>query len=419
MTETNWAGSHAYSAARLHRPQTLEELSEVVAGADHVHALGSRHSFNLVADTTEDLVATAGLPADIDVDTDAGVVRVAAGVLYGDLAAELHQQGWALASMASLPHISVAGAVATGTHGSGDAVGSLASAVSGLAVVGADGQTRSVARGDADFEGWVVALGALGIVTHLTLDIEPTYDVRQDQFLHLPWESLEKHFDEITGSAYSVSVFTDWVGDDVSQVWRKSRTDVESRRLEETDFLGATAATETVHMLTDASTSAVTQQLGEAGPWFERLPHFRMEFTPSRGEELQSEYLLPRANAIEAIARMRDLGPSFAHLLQITELRTVARDQLWLSCAYDADVVGVHFTWVRDLPGVTAALPAIEEALLPLGARPHWGKLFVADAAALAPAYPRLGDFQRLRAEVDPNGKFGNAFIDRNLGPLG
>ncbi len=418
MTETNWAGSHAYTAARLHRPQSLVELSALVAGAERVHALGSRHSFNLVADTPGDLVSTSRLPRDIEIDGDAGLVRVAGGVLYGDLATELHRQGWALASMASLPHISVAGAVATGTHGSGDGVGSLASAVAAVECVGADGETRSVARGDTDFEGWVVAVGALGIVTHVTLDIEPTYDVRQDLFLHLPWASLEDDFDAITGSAYSVSLFTDWVGEDVTQVWRKSRLDVESPHLGEPGFLGASAALETAHMLAGAPTAAVTQQLGEAGPWHERLPHFRMEFTPSRGEELQSEFLLPRAHALEAIARMRRLGPSFAHLLQVTEIRTVARDELWLSCAYDADVVGLHFTWVRDLAGVTAVLPAIEDALLPLGARPHWGKLFTADAAALARAYPKLGEFQRLRAEVDPAGKFSNAFLDERLGPV-
>jgi xylitol oxidase len=419
MTETTWAGSHTYTAARLHRPQSESELSQLVAGADRVHALGSRHSFNLVADTPGDLVSTADLPRDIEIDSAAAQVRVSGGVRYGDLATELHRQQWALASMASLPHISVAGAVATGTHGSGDGVGSLASAVAAVECVGPDGETRVVTREDAGFGGWVVALGALGVVTHLTLDIEPTYDVRQDLFLHLPWASVEDGLDAITGSAYSVSLFTDWVGGDVAQVWRKSRLDVEGPDLGGTDFLGATAAVEVTHMLDGAPTAAVTQQLGEAGPWHERLPHFRMEFTPSRGEELQSEYLLPREHALEAIGRMRRLGPSFAHLLQISEIRTVARDELWLSSAYGADVVGVHFTWIRDLDGVTGVLPAIEEALLPIGARPHWGKLFTADASSLAAAYPMLSDFQRLRAEVDPTGKFTNAYLDEKLGVVG
>ena len=419
MRLTNWSGSHTYSATRVHHPVTVEELRALVAASDRVHALGSRHSFNLVADTVGELVSTAALPRDIEVDAGAGLVRVAGGMLYGDLATELHRQGWALASMASLPHISVAGAVATGTHGSGDGVGSLASAVAAVECVGPDGETRSVARGDDDFEGWVVALGALGIVTHLTLDIEPTYDVRQDLFLHLPWESLENDFDAITGSAYSVSLFTDWVGKDVNQVWRKSRLDVESPGLGAGDFLGSTAATEAVHMLAGAPTAAVTHQLGEGGPWHERLPHFRMDFTPSRGEELQSEYLVPREHALEAFERMRALGPTFAHLLQVNEIRTVAGDRLWLSCAHDTDVVGLHFTWVRDLAGVSAVLPLVEDALLPLGARPHWGKLFTADPAALARAYPKLGEFQRLRSEVDPTGKFTNAFLDEHLGPVG
>ncbi|GAA4372448.1 alditol oxidase [Nocardioides caricicola] len=407
----NWAGNHEYAARRVLTPTSVEELQDVVGSAERVRALGTRHSFTDVADTVGDLVSTVGLPAEIEVDGDRRVVRVSGGVRYGDLAATLQERGWALATMASLPHISVAGAIATGTHGSGDRTGSLAAAVAGLDLVGADGARRSVARGEEDFAGHVVALGALGVTTHVTLDVEPTYDVRQDLYTDLPWDDALANFDALTSSAYSVSLFTDWSSGRVGQVWLKGRGDTAPP-----DLFGAPAAARTLHMLAGADTAAVTRQGGVAGPWNRRLPHFRMEFTPSRGEELQSEYLVPRPRAVEAIGRLRDLASLFDGLLQVTEVRTIAADDLWLSGAYGGDAVGLHFTWVRDVPGVYAVLPRIEEALLPLGARPHWGKCFLATAEQLRPAYPRMDDFHALAARHDPGGKFGNSFLERHLG---
>ena len=209
--ETNWAGNYTYSAQQVASPRNVEELCEIVAKTSYVRALGSRHSFSDLADSRGTLISQLSMSVDIEIDPDEASVRVSAGTTYGQLAETLHSQGWALGSMASLPHITVAGAVATGTHGSGDRVGSLASAVRTVELVGPDGQLRTVSRGDPDFEGYVVSLGALGIVTHLTLAIEPTFDVRQDVFLGLSWENLVEHLDTIQASTYSVSVFTDWV----------------------------------------------------------------------------------------------------------------------------------------------------------------------------------------------------------------
>lgn len=407
----NWAGNHEYVATRLATPASLEELQELVAGTERIRPLGTRHSFTDVADTPGVLVSVDGLPVELDLDPEARTVRVSGGMRYGDLATLLQDRGWALATMASLPHISVAGAIATGTHGSGDRTGSLAAAVAGLEQVAADGSRRQVRRGDPDFAGSVVALGALGVTTHVTLDLEPTYDLRQDVYTDLPWDVAVEHLDELTGSADSVSLFTDWTSGTVNQVWLKSRADHAPA-----DLWGARAATTTLHMLAGADTAAVTRQGGVAGPWNRRLPHFRMEFTPSRGEELQSEYLLPRGSAREAIGRLRDLAPAIAGLLQITEVRTIAADDLWLSGAYGGDAVGLHFTWVRDVPGVYGVLPRIEEALLPLGARPHWGKCFLATAEQLRPAYPRLEDFRALADRLDPTRKLRNDFLHRHVG---
>ena len=409
---TNWAGSYRYAAARVLRPGSVEEVREEVAGARRVRALGTRHSFTALPDTDGDLLVLDRLPLEIEVDEDEGTVSLAASARYGDLVAALDGTGWALANLASLPHISVAGAVATGTHGSGDGNRSLAAAVRAIDLVTADGELRTLRRGEPDFDGAVVGLGALGIVVRLVLDLEPAYDVRQTVFTGLGWDALAEHFDEISRSAYSVSLFTHWTDTAIEQAWLKSRAD-EPRTHE---LFGATPARETLHMLPGGPPEAVTRQGGVPGPWHARLPHFRMEFTPSRGEELQSEYLLPRGNAIRAFEELRRLAEAMAPVLQVCEIRTVAAEPLWLSGSFERDVVGLHFTWYREPEEVYALLPRLEAALMPLGARPHWGKCFVASAEDIAAAYPRLGDFRALRDRLDPDDTFGNDTLDRLLG---
>ncbi|WP_158372892.1 FAD-binding protein [Cellulosimicrobium cellulans] len=418
MTLTTWAGNLTYAAARVHEPRTVEEVQEVVAAARHVRALGTRHCFNDLADTPHDLVRLDGLDPDARVDAAARTVTVSAGTRYGTLGQALHAQGWALHNLASLPHISVAGAVATGTHGSGDRSRNLAAAVAGLDLVTADGSLRHLARGDADFPGAVVALGALGIVVRVTLDVEPTYDVAQEVHTDLPWDAVLEHLDEITGSADSVSLFTDWAGPAVRQVWRKTRVAPGAAYEPRAELFGARPAPGPLHPLPGIDPVNCTQQLGVPGPWHERLPHFRLDFTPSNGDELQTEYLVPRAHAVEAIEAMRGLAPLVAPLLQVAEIRTMAGDDLWLSGAEGGDRVGLHFTWLPRQAEVEAVLPRIEAALAPFGARPHWGKLFASvGGPGVDPRqlYPRLDDFRALVARTDPEGTFRNAFVDRHV----
>ena len=409
---TNWAGNYRYAAARLLTPTSVEEVQEAVAGSRRVRALGTRHSFTSIADTDGDLLGLDRLALDIEVDADARAVGLAAGARYGDLVDVLDRSGWALANLASLPHISVAGAVATGTHGSGDGNRSLAAAVRSIDVVTADGGLRTIRRGDPDFDGSVVGLGALGIVVRLVLDVEPAYEVRQTVFTGLGWDALAEHFDQVTSSAYSVSLFTHWTDTAIEQAWLKSRVDEPERD----ELFGAVPARETLHMLPGGPAEAVTRQGGVVGPWHARLPHFRMEFTPSRGEEMQSEYLLPRAHALPAFEELRRLAGVMAPVLQVCEIRTVAAEPLWLSGSFERDVVGLHFTWDRNPEAVYGVLPDLESALMPLGARPHWGKCFVASAEEIAAAYPRLDDFRALRDRLDPGDKFGNEALDRLLG---
>jgi xylitol oxidase len=413
MAEMNWAGNYEYRAERIARPETVEELRELIVGAPAVRALGSRHSFNDLADTPGLLVSTAGLPDAVRIDEASRTVTVGGGVRYGDLARELQEAGWALHNLASLPHISVAGAIATATHGSGDRNGNLATAVAGLRILNGSGELVDLRRGDEGFDGAVVGLGALGVVTEVTLDIRPTFDARQRLFGGLPWHAVLGRFDELTSAAYSVSLFTTWDEPSVSLVWLKELDGAESAI--EGDFFGAPALTEARHMIPTMDVRNTTEQLGVAGPWSERLAHFRFEFTPSNGEEIQSEYLVPRARAVEAIEAVRALAPLVAPLLQITEIRTVAADGLWLSSSYGTDVVGLHFTWVRDQAAVEAVLPQVEAALLPLGARPHWGKLYLDREGVVPSLYPRLADFAALAARFDPDARFRNPFLARLL----
>jgi xylitol oxidase len=408
----NWAGNHVYRATELHRPATPAQVREIVARAPRVHALGTRHSFNDVGDSVE-LVALDALPAEVDVDRRAGTVTCSAWLKYGELAEALAAQGVALRNLASLPHISIAGAIATATHGSGDANGNLATAVRAVELVTTDGELLTVARGEPDFDGVVVGLGALGVVMRVTLEVEPIYDVRQRVFEALSWDALHEHFDEITASGYSVSVFTRW-GVTVDQVWIKSRVG-DAPEPEREELFGAVAATVDRHPILGLDAVNCTPQLGVPGRWSDRLPHFRMGFTPSNGEEIQSEFHVPRHHAEGAIRAVHALGETLRPVLQVSEIRTIAADELWMSPQYRQPSVALHFTWTREPEAVVRVLVDLEAALAPFAARPHWGKAFHATATDIAPLYERLPDFARLAQRLDPRGAFRNDWLERHV----
>ena len=421
LPRTNWSGNVAFAPGRAARPTTLDELRTEVAAADRVRALGTGHSFNALAATEGLLVSVAGLPRVVEVDSAAQVVRVSAGTRFGELVGPLHDAGFALHNLGSLPHISVGGAVATGTHGSGVTNGTLASAVRALELVTADGELRRLSRQqDGDrFDGCVVALGALGVVTTVELDVQPAYDVRQHVYERLPRQVLADRLDEVLGAGYSVSVFDDWRGGDVPQVWRRLRVtqDDEGGAGGAGDaperWLGATRATGPRHPVPGLSGTVCTEQLGARGPWHARLPYFRLEFTPSSGDELQSEWFLRREDAPDALAALAGLQDAIAPVLHVGELRTIAAEPLWLSPSAGRDTVAVHFTWLRDEVAVLPVVRAVERCLAPFGARPHWAKLFATSAGELRERYDRYDDFVALVRELDPSGVFGNSVLER------
>jgi alditol oxidase len=413
----NWAGNLEYGTERLYAASSLEDVQRFVKANNQFKVLGTRHCFNEIANTTSQFLSPRPLDKVVGLDRQAQTVTIESGMSYGQLCPYLDQQGFALHNLASLPHISVAGACSTATHGSGSKNANLATQVSALELVTASGDLLKLTRdknGDT-FRAAVVGLGALGVITKITLDLQPTFTMKQYVYENLPLDQLKQNFDAIEASAYSVSLFTDWQKQRVNEVWLKTRTDAEPKFKGQPEFFGAKLATKNLHPIAELSAENCTEQMGVPGPWYERLPHFRMGFMPSAGKELQSEYFVPRQHAVEAILaveRLREIvGP---HLL-ISEIRTIAADDLWMSTAYQQNSVAIHFTWKQDWPAVSKLLPEIERELAPFNPRPHWGKLFTISPAQLRSRYERLPEFVALAKKLDPQSKLHNKFLERNI----
>lgn len=414
---SNWAGNLTYGTERLTEAASIEAVRTFVKSHARFKALGTRHCFNSIADSRDAFVSLKPMHEMVAVDSHARTATVDAGVTYGALAPYLESKGLALHNLASLPHISVAGACSTGTHGSGEGNGNLATAVAALEFVNGQGDVVRLSR-DADgetFRGAVVGLGALGVITRVTLDVQPTYQIRQYVYENMSFAQMTNHFDEIQASGYSVSLFTDWRNERVNEVWIKARVDSSRPFSGPQEFFGATLAKKNLHPIAELSAENCTEQMGKPGPWYDRLPHFKMGFTPSAGKELQTEYFVPRSHAVEAIMAVARLHEQVTPHLMITEIRTIAADDLWMSMAYRQPSLAIHFTWKPDWPAVKRVLPAIEKELGPFQARPHWGKLFTLAPAELRARYPKMGDFVGLAAKFDPQGKLRNDFLETNL----
>ncbi len=411
----NWAGNINFSTHQVHYPATLEAVQAVIKKYDKLSVLGSAHSFNTIADNENNQVCLKEMNKILSLDTTAHTVTIEGGIRYGDLAPYLHEKGYALHNLASLPHITVAGSCATATHGSGIKNGNLATAVAAIEFVNAAGEVTMLSKKeDEDFFGAVVGLGALGVVTKLTLHLQPSFDMQQYVYLDLPMAALEHNFDFIISSGYSVSLFTNWQNKNISEVWVKNKV-TPNGTLPPAELFGAKAATKNMHPIKGQDPVNCTGQMGEAGPWFQRLPHFKMGFKPSTGEELQTEYFVPVENAFAAIMAIEALHEKISPLLFVSEIRAVGADDFWMSPCYKKNCVALHFTWKPDTAKVMALLPLLEESLAPFNALPHWGKVFTMQPQVLQSNIPRLNDFKALVQKHDANGKFQNEFLRRNL----
>lgn len=413
---TNWAGNHTFTATQLDEPASTDELRLLIEHLDHIKPLGAGHSFNEIADSSGHQISLKRF-TQMTLDKEARTVTVGPGVTYGRLSPWLDEQGFALHNLASLPHVSVVGACATATHGSGIHNGNLATIVSALEFIDGAGERVTLSRAsDPDsLEAAVVGLGALGVITAITLDVVPSFQVAQSVYENLSFDELEHGLDTIFGAAYSVSLFTDWRQHRANQVWIKQLVSGEPAPPAPSHFYGATLQKTKLHPIPNHPAESCSDQQGIPGPWYDRLPHFRMDFTPSSGAELQSEYFVPRDRAYPAILAVEELREKIAPHLLITELRTIAADNLWMSMAYQRDSVGIHFTWKPHWNEVREILPLIEERLGPFEARPHWAKLFTMPHEQLRQLYPKFASFQALAKRYDPAGKFRNGFLNRYL----
>lgn len=413
----NWSGNLEYSTDKLYKASSTKKVEELIKKYDKVKVLGTRHCFNSIADSKHNFISLREMDQVIALDPKARTVTIESGMSYGQLAPYLDKKGFALHNLASLPHISVAGACTTATHGSGVKNGNLATAVSAIEIVAANGDVRTLARAkDGEtFRGAVVGLGALGAITKVTLDIQPTFQMRQYVYENLPLEQLKDHFEAIVSSGYSVSLFTDWQKKRVNEVWIKSKVEKGDAPKAKPEFYGAKLATKNLHPIAELSAVNCTEQMGVPGPWYERMPHFRMGFTPSSGKELQAEYFVPRKNAVEAILAVERLRDHISPHLFISELRTIDADNFWMSPCYKQPSLAIHFTWKQDWASVRKVLPMIEKELAPFNPKPHWGKLFTLPPATLQSRYEKLADFKKLVNEFDPKGKFRNDFLATNL----
>lgn len=414
---SNWAGNLQYSTGNVYYPENVSEVQKYVQRFDKMRALGSRHSFNTIADSPENQISTKALNKIVLLDKSARTVTIEAGIKYGEFCQYLDENGFALHNMASLPHISVGGSCATATHGSGVNNGNLATAVSALEFVNANGDIIELSKKDGgQFYGAVVGLGALGIVTKLTLDVVPTFKMRQVVYRNLPMSALQNNFEAIMSSGYSVSLFTDWKNKNINEVWIKSVVEEGSGSFDfAPEFYSAAIATKSLHPVEDQPAENCTEQMGVPGPWYERLPHFKMGFTPSTGKELQAEYFVPMEHGYEAMMAVEKLHEKISPHLFISEIRTIAADGLWMSPCYKKDCVSLHTTWKQDWDTVIKLLPLMEEQLAPFNPRPHWAKLFTITPSVLQSRIEKLNDFRDLVKLYDPNGKFSNDFLERNV----
>lgn len=413
---TNWSGNYAYHTDRLFVPKTVGDVQQVVKSCSKLKALGTRHSFNGIADSSANQISLKHFDQMV-LDPKANTVTVGAGVIYGQLGTYLDQHGYALQNLASLPQISVVGACGTATHGSGNANGNLSTAVTGMEIVTANGESISLSKErDGDkFLGAVVGLGGLGIITSITLKVVPTYQMTQVVYENLSMDHLRGHLEEIFASGYSVSLFTNWQEHRITQVWIKRRYETGTRPDLAPEFFGAKLATRKLHPLPGHSAESCTEQMGIPGPWYDRLPHFRMGFVPSSGSELQTEYFVHRDKGYEAILAVEQLRDQITPHLFITELRTIAADDLWMSPCYERPSMTVHFTWKPEWPAVKKVLPLIEAKLAPFHARPHWAKLFTMPPSTIQPMYAKLPEYRTLLDHYDPAGKFRNQFLRTNI----
>ncbi len=408
----NWARNLEFSAGEFLEINSISQLQEVINNSDKVKVLGTGHSFSPIADTSGSLISIKKLDPEIHIDSKMQTVSVSAGTSYAQLARYLEANGWALENLASLGEITVAGAIMTGTHGSGSSNTVLSNAVVEIEMILASGEKLLLNQQNLEeFNGFIVSFGALAVFTRLKLKIVKSFSIKQIVYENITSKSVSEYFDEIFDNAYSVSYFNSWAKNSTGQIWMKFLSDKDTSTLPKNAF-GGNLAVANQHPVKVNDPSTCTEQMGAPGKWLYRLPHFKLDSSPASGDEVQTEYLVDRKYVKEYIEELSLIGDEIADKVYATEIRTIKADNLWLSGAYERPTVGFHFTWKKSAD-IETFLPKIEQILGQNGGRPHWGKLFSTNKNQLITRYPKFSNFQQLLKKYDPDGKFRNQFIDR------
>lgn len=407
----NWSRNVEFQDLAYLQPSSLQELQEVIRENERIRVRGTAHCFNQIADTSAVSVNLSHMPEVIEIDGRVPSVTVSAGMTFGQLAPRLNQEGWALSNLASLPHISIAGSVATGTHGSGITNQNLANQILSLHVVLEDGTLKKISKGEELFDPLVVGLGLGVVVYKYEMKIEKTFNIRQVIYEEISRIELQRDFDSIMSSAYSVSYFTDWSNLGRGNLWCKFR----ASEIIPDSIAGSKKANQKYHPIPSFNPEACTDQLEIPGPWHERLPHFKLEFTPSAGDEIQSEFFLDIKDASDAISALEKIASEIYPLLWISEIRTIAADNLWLSGSYHRTTAAIHFTWKRS-DAIYPLIKKIETLLSQFAYRPHWGKAFFARPDYLKRVFPQVDEFKKVIMGLDPSQKFSNSFTRDKLG---
>lgn len=399
----NWGGNFNYSTQNIQYPRSVAEVQQIVKNAGKLRVVGSRHSFSKIADSECTMLSTIGLNKIIGINGSIPSVTVQGGLTYTDLLTSLNTAGFALPNLASLAEISVGGAASTNAHGTGVANQALANHIRSMEIVLANGSLLTIGPNDPRLKGMAAGLGAFGVVTQLELKLVPAFNITTYTYVNMPVQNSYENFAALQNMGFGVLLVNMFTAPDawnIAIVY--ARSDANNTAMLTSNLFGGTLVSQTTQPSYLALLSIA--QIGLSGV---------------DGNEIQTEYFVPISKAVEAIKAVTAVANStniFPSLATAFVIRTIASDDLWMSEYYGNDtMVAIHFSWQNNVTAVEAVLPQLERAMIPYGARPHWGKMFTMEPEDFLPHYPKVNEFKKLAEQLDPKGKFRNEFLEENV----
>uniref|UniRef100_A0A915D0Y3 FAD-binding PCMH-type domain-containing protein n=1 Tax=Ditylenchus dipsaci TaxID=166011 RepID=A0A915D0Y3_9BILA len=417
----NWGGNFNFSTQDIKYPTTTAGVQQLVKECKgKIRPVGTRHSFSEIANTNDTLICLVHMNLILSVDPSVPSVTVQAGITYTDLIPFLQSIGLAIPMMASLGEISIAGAINTAVHGSGAGIGNLATQVLGLQMVLADGSVVQYSKGQNDTElaAATVGLGALGIVTQVTLQAQPTYNLAINVFENMDMSVLDTQLYNITHSGYAINMWSTFGTPGVlDQVWITTKVDSNGVNAygNVSQLYGAPAATAQSSPIAALPPTYVVPQMGIVGPYYERLTDYDLGLSGQEGQQTQSEYYVDFDDFVPALKALQTLSAEINAVVYVALFRITEKDELWMSPQYKKTTMAIHFSWQPKLDQVMALLPKIEAALAPFNPIPHWGKLYTLKPEQYLPLLPKYPEWREQVELHDPTHKFRNKWLEENI----